>query len=371
MKKTCLFLFFFIIQMSWAQTNPDDAIKVSVLTVGVADAAHSLYGHTAIRIKDDFRGTDLVFNYGMSDFSTPNFILRFVKGDMQYYAAAYPYADFEDNYRYENRSIYEQTLNLSTNEKLALIRALETSLSSDAKYYTYKFIDRNCTTKVIDIINQMVQKEVLYKHDVSELTYREVLYPFAENQFFQKLGINLIFGAKTDQQATKIFLPFDLKNNLNRTQYKNQPFVTANKVLFQDHRIPVKEWWDSIYTLLFFLTLIVIVHKKGVTDAYFISVGLLGIFFSLVGFYSFHEEISWNYNVLLFNPILLIVAYFGRQNKHKAFAVTTYMALGCIALYFFYMLNKIHLAIVWPFIIANTILLIRGIIKISSENKKG
>lgn len=362
MKKLYLLFVFFVVQNILAQASPNDDIQVSVLTVGVADESHSLYGHTAIRIKDEFRGIDVVYNYGMFDFRTPNFALRFVKGDMQYFAGAYPYADFEDNYRFENRSIYEQVLRLSTRQKLALITALEASISGDEKFYTYKFIDRNCTTKVIDVINDVLQKEVIYKHDVSDLTYREVLYPYAEHQFFQKLGINIIFGAKTDEQATKIFLPFDLKNNLDQTEYKDQPFVTQTKTLFQDTRVQHHVWWDSIYTVLAVLLLIVVLNNKIVTNSYFIIIGVLGIFFCFVGFYSFHREIFWNYNVLFFNPVLLFVAYFRNSKNRTAFLWSSLIAIGCIVIYLLYMINKIHLGIVWPLMVVNVVLLVRGLI---------
>ncbi|WP_026976479.1 DUF4105 domain-containing protein [Flavobacterium tegetincola] len=362
MKPLFLLLCLFFAPLIFAQTDARDHIKVSVLTVGVADQSHSLYGHTAIRIKNDILGIDQVYNYGMFDFSTPNFIVRFVKGDMQYFAGAYPYADFEYNYKYENRSIYEQTLDLSTEDKLSLIQALETSITGEDKFYTYKFIQRNCTTKVVDVINEVLKKNVIYKHNVSETTYREILYPYAENQFFQKLGINLIFGAKTDEQATTLFLPFDLKNNLDQTTLNGKPLVAQNKTLFEANRIPNIIWWDSIYTLLFVLTLIVLVNKKTITNVYFIILGVLGIFFSLVGFYSFHEEIALNYNVLLMNPVLLFVVYFNWNNNKKAFLVSSYIALTCIATYTLFMLTKIHLEIVWPFIAANTALLVRGIL---------
>lgn len=362
MKNLFLFFLFFFGQIIFAQTNPDDAIQVGVLTVGTADESHSLYGHTAIRIKDDFRGIDDVYNYGMFDFRTPNFIVRFVKGDMQYFAGVYPYIDFESNYRYENRSIYEQTLALATSDKLALISALEKSISGSDKFYTYKFIQRNCTTKVVDIINQVLAKNVIYKHDISDLTYRDVLYPYAENQFFQKLGINVIFGAQTDEQATTLFLPFDLKDNLDQTMWNNKPFVIENKTLFEANRVPEKAWWDSIYSLVFFLALIVVINKKTITNAYFVLLGILGIFFSLVGFYSFHEEIAWNYNVLLFNPILLFVAFFSWQKNAKFLMWSTYVALSGTLVYTLYLFTKIHIAIVWPFIIVNTVLLIRGIL---------
>lgn len=370
MKKLYILFILFFAQTLLAQASPDDEIIISVLTVGTADASHSLYGHTAIRIKDDLRGIDRVYNYGMFDFRTPNFIVRFVKGDMQYFAGAYPYADFEYSYRDENRSIYEQTLDLSTAEKLALIVALEESITGDDKYYTYKFIQRNCTTKVVDVINEVLQKKIVYKHDVTDLTYREQLYPYAKHQFFQKLGINIIFGAKTDEQATTLFLPFDLKNNLDQTTFKNKPFVKGNKTLFEANRVPEKAWWDSIYTLLFFLVLIVIANKKIITRSYFIIIGIIGIFFSLVGFYSFHEEISLNYNVLLFNPILLFVAYFDWKKNRKAFLWSSYFALVFLAVYFLYLLTKIHLEIVWPFLVANMILIIRSIFFQKEEEKR-
>jgi len=358
-----LFLVLFI-QNFQAQgnPNPDDTIQVSILTVGVADQSHSLYGHTAIRIKDNLRGIDAVYNYGMFDFSTPNFILRFVKGDMQYFAAAYPYADFEYNYRYENRSIYEQILNLSTKKKRELITALQQTITGDDKFYTYKFIDRNCTTKVIDIINDVLKRDVIYKQDSSETTYREVLYPYAENHFFQKLGINIIFGAKVDEKASKMFLPFDLKNNLDQTEYKNAPFVQQTKTLFEANRVPMKVWWDSIYTLLFFLVAIVLLNNKICTNSYFILIALLGLFFSFVGFYSYHREIYWNYNVLLFNPIYFLVFYFGWRKNKNAFMWSSFIALISLVIYLLYMLDKVHLGIVWPFILTNAILLIRGLL---------
>ena len=370
MKKIYVLFLVLLFQNLFAQTSPDDDIQISILTVGTADESHSLYGHTAIRIQDDFRGIDHVFNYGMFDFSTPNFMLRFVKGDMQYFAGAYPYADFEYNYRYENRSIYEQTLALSTEEKLNLINALQESIKGDDKFYTYKFIDRNCTTKVVDVVNSILQdKKVIYKHDISDLTYRDVLYPYAENHFFQKLGINIMFGTKVDDQASKVFLPFDLKNNLDKTIYKNKPLVTKNVTLFEAHREPKKVWWDSIYSLIFVLTLLIVIPKKTIAKTYFLVSGVLGIFFCLIGFYSFHQELLWNYNALLFNPILILAVYFDWKKNSRAFVWTSYITLVCTVLYLIYMLDKIHLGIVWPFIIANSILLLRGLLPYTTKKK--
>ena len=97
MLKKLLFLvsvFTFSLGFSQQQYLITENTKISILTVDVADEAHSLYGHTALRIQDSRTGIDLVYNYGMFDFKTDNFVLKFVKGDLQYFAAAYPYADY-------------------------------------------------------------------------------------------------------------------------------------------------------------------------------------------------------------------------------------------------------------------------------------
>ena len=126
---------------------------VSVLTCGTGNESYSLFGHTAIRISDPYNNIDVVYNYGAFDFNTPNFVLKFIKGDLQYFAVAHSYTDFINEYNYEKRSVYEQELNIPENLKQKLFDNLNTSLTSGDSHYTYKFIDKNCTSMVVDIIN--------------------------------------------------------------------------------------------------------------------------------------------------------------------------------------------------------------------------
>ena len=54
-----------------------DEAEISVLTCSPGNEAYSVYGHSAIRVVDDLYNYDIVFNYGIFDFSAPNFIYRF------------------------------------------------------------------------------------------------------------------------------------------------------------------------------------------------------------------------------------------------------------------------------------------------------
>ena len=62
----------------WADS---DSIRISLLTCAAGEEIYSLFGHTALRYENYTRGTDIVFNYGIFDFSAPNFVLRFTLGE--------------------------------------------------------------------------------------------------------------------------------------------------------------------------------------------------------------------------------------------------------------------------------------------------
>ena len=363
-KKILSFLFFIHFSISYCQQFPiSESTKISIITIGLGDEVHSLYGHTALRIQDYKTNIDLVYNYGMFDFSTENFVAKFAKGNLQYYAAAYPYADFEYNYREDNRSIYEQVLNLSTLEKQNLFYKLNNSLLPENTFYTYKFIDRNCTTKVIDIVNEVLENKPIVKKNINNSTYREVLFPYANNHFYEQLGINIIFGQKVDNQATTIFLPLDFYDNLKIISYKNKPLVSETNIVFEANRTTPFSYLDNIYSLIAILFLFVIINKKATHIIYFSFLGLIGLLFSLMSIYSFHKELFWNYNILLLNPLFLCLVFFIIKNNTKWIKKLSLISLLFLVTYCLYMIGKIHFIIVLPIVIATFIMLFRLVLK--------
>ena len=75
-----------------------DSIRFSLLTCAPGPEIYALFGHTAIRYENFDRKIDLVFNYGMFSFNTPNFIMRFVKGETDYQLGIVPFRYFEAEY---------------------------------------------------------------------------------------------------------------------------------------------------------------------------------------------------------------------------------------------------------------------------------
>jgi hypothetical protein len=364
-RKILFFLFIIIYSQGYSQDlQLSKNAKVSIITIGTASPSYALYGHTGIRFKDIATNIDVVFNYGTFDFETPNFMSRFVKGDLQYFVTSNSFAEFEYSYRYENRSIYEQELTLTVDKIRVLYNNINNSLTSDERFYTYKFIDKNCTTMVIDKVNEVVGSKVIDFQKPQEQTYRSILFPYANDQFLQQLGINIIFGTKVDEKATKLFLPLDLMQELKTAKYNEKLLVKETSTIFEAHKeIAPFNFFDSIYLLIVLLGIIVVANSQKLTFAYFTLLGLLGLFFSLIGLYSFHQEVLWNYNVLLFNPFYLVLLYFYYRKDTMKFKRVKWLILLMLAVYVILLINKVYLISVLPIIITNFVLLLRTIKK--------
>ena len=336
--------------------------KVSVITCDTGNESYSLFGHTAIRIADPDNSLDVVYNYGAFDFATPNFVAKFAKGDLQYFAVANTFSDFMSQYTYEKRSVFEQELLIPLASKQKLFDNLTAVLSSNESYYTYKFIDRNCTSMVVEMLNKTLGSKVIFKKTDTNKTYRSILYPHFDNFFYQKLGTSIIFGKKVDEAGTQIFLPFELLKSLEQTQFENHPISGETKTLLEFKKEAPSSWWDNFYTFAFLLGFIVVINKKSIDLFYLSIMGLLGIFFGFMGFYSSHQELAYNYNIMLFNPLLLALLYFQYTKNRKWIINISLLNIFFLFIYLVFMLNKIHLLIVLPLILTSLVLLVKMII---------
>jgi len=348
-------------QSLFSQTYPLSPLsKISILTCGSGEELHSIFGHTGIRIQEPSRGIDVVYNFGMFDFSTPNFYLKFVKGDMQYYVANSSFEHFMYSYRMENRSVFEQELNLTTEQKQKLFDNLNQAVFSEGRFYTYKFIDKNCTTMVVDKINDELGKPVIKKVGNIEESYRDVLNPYLANLFYEKLGINIIFGHRTDEKAEQLFLPIELLKSLEQLEVNNKPLASKTVTLFQqDVTLLSNSWWNTIYTFLLCLVLVVVSNRNWIYLLFLFLLGSLGIFLSLVGFYSLHREVLQNYNVLLFNPFLIGLVYCYIRKNLIWFKRIFYFILTSFSIYLLFMLNKTHLFQMLPILLTIVIILFK------------
>lgn len=359
---------------SFAQVPLSDMASVSLLTCGPGNELYSVFGHTAIRVHDPLRGMDVVYNYGTFDFDTPNFYLKFVKGDLKYFVSASSYDDFVYTYQYYNRDVFEQQLNLMPDQKQKIADELSTTLTSDKRFYTYKYFDRNCTTMVADVINNTIPVKIAMKNKDEGKTYRKIVDEYLANSFYENLGISLIFGLHTDRPMDRLFLPEQLLEGVSNTKPGATPLAQPVVTIYKSTAAPETSIWNNYYTYAIACLLLMAASTNAVAHRSLLALfGLLGVFFCTVGFYSFHIEISQNYNALLINPLFLVLLCFIFSKNRKAIKALSYICLGCIAIYLVCIFNKPHLVIVLPLVVLVVILLLRALYpdwKVSSKNTK-
>jgi hypothetical protein len=358
-KITLFFLLFLIFNtnQSFAQLSLSENTKVSILTCDKGNELYSLFGHTAIRINDPNNSLDIVYNFGAFDFRTENFYLKFIKGDLQYFVTAYSFSDFYYEYTIENRSIYEQVLNINNVQQQVLFDDLNNTLFSDKKYYTYKFIDRNCTTMVVDKINHILNGNYIVKTTEKNKTYREILFPYINHLFFENLGINIIFGEKVDRLGQKLFLPFQFLESLKVTTVNKTPLVDNTEILLKAKEFKsITSLWNNIYFFSLIILLIIVSKKKWSYIGFLSVLGCFGVFLSLVGFYSFHQEVTMNYNTLLFNPSLLFLSFFIVKENKEWIKKICIFNLVCLGIFSMVLINKPNLVMFSPMIIASAVI---------------
>ncbi|HAV29275.1 MAG TPA: hypothetical protein DCW93_05060, partial [Saprospirales bacterium] len=111
--------------------------EISLLTIAPGDMVYDTYGHSALRVNYSDRDMDLVYNYGLYDFNTPGFVMKFMRGKLLYQVGAHRYDSFLNNYYKDKRSVYEQKLNFNPEEKEALIKALRINMLKENRSYKY------------------------------------------------------------------------------------------------------------------------------------------------------------------------------------------------------------------------------------------
>ncbi|MFY8187435.1 MAG: DUF4105 domain-containing protein [Flavobacterium sp.] len=349
------------IGFSQAPTLSEKA-KVTVLTCGSGEDLYAVFGHTAIRILDPVNQIDTVFNYGTFDFDTSFFYLKFMYGNLEYFLSSSTYQDFVYHYQISNRSVFEQELILDKKVKQHIFNKLYNEIKSEDKNYTYQFIETNCTTKVADILKEFIPKNNIKESysNIDELSYRGIINNYLGNRYFEKLGINLLFGLKTDRLSDKIFLPDDLMRALTTAKSNNKDLSAGTENIYlksEEERGII--WWNNVYIVLA-LFLIIILLKKQKLDIIFIkTIGFFGVFMLLFSLISKHHEVSLNLNILLFNPLLLLLANAYHKNNEKNFKRITWFLIGSAVIFIFKTLNTSSFYIIIPFVLPLAIIIYR------------
>ncbi len=267
-------LTFFLPGVNSAQ--PADSADVYVVTCAPGNASYSIYGHTALRIT--FRGTpfDMVYNWGIFDFSTPNFVYRFAKGKLDYMLGAYSYERFLEEY------ISEGT--------------------------------------------------VIFPERVKKKSFRQLIDPYQKVLPWLDFGADMLLGLQADRKASvedEMFLPIFLRDNFAGAMIihngMQQPVAGPVETVVDLPAPPAagRPWIPQavLWLVLLFVLLATFVFKnpaigKVLDSLLFLIYSLIALILVFTNIFSEHDALHFNLLFLGINiliPVLSVMLVAGKK----------------------------------------------------------
>jgi len=350
--KTFLILLFFV---SFPLSAKENQPSLSLVYVYPGNAIYSTFGHVAFRFTDADCNIDVLYNFGTFDFFDPNFVPKFVRGQLNYYLGINGFRkDFKFYTQTEDRTVVEQRLNL-TQEEIAKVNGyLMNNALPENRYYKYDFIKDNCASRIRVVLDDVLDDKVDFNQDVIERigqrSYRTYIRSHLGGTPWFDFGIQLALGMTTDNaviRSDSFFLPEMVQEIMGNSHLKDgRELVLETKVLYQSTASPSAEpavinLPFVVFSLLLVLELVLIfAAKKGaipgkMLSAFEYSAVAMNFLFGMLLFYlcflSDHTATKLNMNLLWCSPLVLVflVAFFIRGAKKILAGFCAFQTVMC------------------------------------------
>jgi hypothetical protein len=301
-----------------------DSATISLLTASPGEELYSTFGHSALRVKDPAQNLDIVFNYGHFDDREPYFYYKFTRRKVDYFLSYSNFDRFLLPYKYENRSIVEQVLNLNQQQVNRLYSLLIENFKPENRYYRYDFFFDNCATRIRDIMPEAFPDGFIYNYPEEwkegDITFRNLIDLYLQKHHWSDFGIDLALGLPTDKLATPddfMFLPDYLMEGFSSAGIVvdgvREPFVRSMAEILSRRDLgagaafitPTKVCW-----IVFGLILVVTGYgfrKKqrliALDMMYFSLLGMVGWIVFFLDFFTDHIATKTNLNILWAFPL--------------------------------------------------------------------
>ena len=328
--KNCFYLLVFLISALpfslQCQAELSELSEISILTCRPGDDIYNTFGHTAIMVRDPAYGKNEIYNYGIFDFKTPGFTIKFLRGKLLYYLGLQRYKSFMQAYHYEKRSVFEQKLNLDLEDKRNLYKVLKENYKPDNRAYLYDFFFDNCSTRPRDLVLNQFENLNLTETE-EQKTFRDLIDEYTHAKPWLDFGIDLIVGSIADREASVLeamFLPEYLYHHFDKITIDDKPLVSDSK-LIADHENQIEKrsertWLTPIWVLgllLIFELRLFLGRRtakmekflKWYDKIWFILGGLGGLLIAFMWWGTDHDATKSNINILIINPLLMLLAF--------------------------------------------------------------
>lgn len=307
-------------------------IEASLVTAYPGRDVYQLEGHTGLRLVIPGEG-DFVVNWGVFDFDSPNFLYRFVKGETDYLAAAFPTRYFLEEYAREGRRVVVRPLVLDSVQAERLFNLVRVNLLPENRVYRYNYVLDNCATRPLAMIERALGDTLaLGRPDFEgDMTFRNVMRHYHRHFPWYQFGIDLALGSGIDRPITEremSFVPVQLDTLLAKATLGGQLIAPEAFTLPARHdsareldtylatpthwTLTPLFWGWAVFAIAFCVS---VLQARGMArwgrwfdTLYFTLEGVAGLLLTFLIFVSVHEATSPNWLYLWLNPLCFIGA---------------------------------------------------------------
>ena len=302
----------------------DDVPQIGVATMQPGDVFFERFGHNALIVDDPAEPEPLSYNFGFFDPSEPDFMSRFIRGDMRYMLAALPFADDLAYYRDVGRGVSIQWLDLDPAQARALAAALAENAKPEHAHYRYDYFTDNCSTRVRDAIDRALGGALRSQLQGRSRgnSYRGDAVRLASPAPWMWIGFDIGLGPAADRPNSiwdDTFVPMRLADALREARnVDGRPLVSSEQVIVPHTQAPEpaerpRLLWPWLATGAV-LGLGILVAGRGAPRALaaaalpvWTACALLGGVMLFLWLGTAHGFAWRNQNLLLFNPLCALL----------------------------------------------------------------
>jgi hypothetical protein len=275
---------------------------------------------------------------------------------------------------YYNRSVREQVLNLTIEQKQAIFDFLQVNALPENQQYRYDYFYDNCATKIRDVVVEALGKDAV-KFDGSyiktDYTIRELTDLYLQEQPWGDLGIDICLGLPMDKTASPyehMFLPDYIEAGFDhasvRAGEKMVPIVQGKNVIYaareEDQEgggLPHPLYIFSGFTVLAIMLSLFDLRRRKLSDWFdallFGSAGAVGLLLFFLWFFTDHNAAARNMNLLWAFPghLIAVVAFLKNPRWLKNYFLSTFILCLLLLTTWALLPQQLHYALV-PLVIA-------------------
>ena len=325
----------FTISQASAATSQDSThfVTASLMVISPGNEIYSVFGHCVLHMQCPSKDLDYVYTFE----TEPNY-LKFFAGKSKACFVAVPTQEFLQKYKAEGRGVTEYELNLTPHEKQELWRALDEDME-EGPNRRFTMLKSNCVSMSLFMVEQVLEKRYIDfspNNWLLRMGNARVLHsclrhsPWADFIFFTFLGSEADKCWTVEELLSPATVGHCLQSDhiVSTGGHQRWPVICGKPHLLSKARPMVARSWftPNVFALLLLLLIVGIsicghmCHQNRmlfVTDAFFFLLQtIIGFVLLYVSVVSCLFGRGWNWYLIPFNPLPLVVWLCFRHRPH-------------------------------------------------------